>query len=309
MARTRKRDRPRTPAPRTPWALYGGVAAFALLAIAVVGFVMRGSGGATQATTGVAPGASPAAAAEGGLRQVGSIRAADYHSLLFSPAEPTTLFFGNHNGIMRSGDGGRTWGNLVERSNFDAMILGANPASPEVVWTAGHGIFSRSNDGGKNWSPFKTDLPGTDIHAFAVGSANPNVLYALVVGSGLFRSADGGASWQARGAPPVIALATGGTPETLYVGTQQGILISRDGGESYSSPVPVGGSPVVALAAAPAGGVVYAGTPSGLYRSDDEGATWIQAGYGGNVAAVAVHPVDSARVAVIDGQGKVFASG
>lgn len=33
---------------------------------------------------------------------------ADFHALAFGPTEPDVVFFGHHNGVMRSQDGGRT---------------------------------------------------------------------------------------------------------------------------------------------------------------------------------------------------------
>ena len=49
------------------------------------------------------------------------LRTGDFHALAFSPDDPNVVFFGHHNGVMRSDDGGRTWRPLVERRNLDAM--------------------------------------------------------------------------------------------------------------------------------------------------------------------------------------------
>jgi hypothetical protein len=34
---------------------------------------------------------------------------ADVHSLAFDPADPDHLYFGHHNGLLESRDGGRSW--------------------------------------------------------------------------------------------------------------------------------------------------------------------------------------------------------
>jgi photosystem II stability/assembly factor-like uncharacterized protein len=246
-----------------------------------------------------------------GFRQLGSVQAADYHALAFSPTEPNTLFFGHHNGVMQSSDGGRTWSAAVSRPNFDAMILSASPASPDVLWMAGHDVFYRSQDNGRNWTEVRSNLPGLDLHAFAVDAADPNLLYTFAVGYGLFRSLDAGTTWEplGAGAPRApTALATGGTAENLYVGTEQGVVISSDQGQSFGTPVGVGSGPVMALAAAPNSDMLYAGTPEGLYRSADGGQSWTQTGYAGDVAALAVHPTDPERVALVDRRGRVFGS-
>ena len=254
-------------------------------------------------------GSGGGATAAGAFAQVGRVHAADYHSLTFSPSDPNTILFGHHNGIMQSSDGGKSWKPAVDRPNFDAMILGANPAAPNVVWMAGHNVFYRSTDGGQTWNEVKTNLPGLDIHAFAVGATDPNSLYAFAVGFGLFKSTDGGVTWQPLGGPrQPYTLAAGGSSETLYVGTDEGVVVSLDGGVSFAAPVAVGGGPVGALAAVPNSDVVYAGSPAGLYRSDDGGRSWSKTGYSGGVAAVAVQPTNPQRVVLVDGQGKVFGS-
>lgn len=246
-----------------------------------------------------------------GFQQLGSVQAADYHALAFSPTDPTVLFFGHHNGVMQSSDGGRSWKAAVSRPNFDAMILSASPASPNVLWMAGHNVFYQSRDSGANWTEVRGNLPGLDLHAFAVSPSEPNLLYAFAVGYGLFRSTDAGETWEplAGGAPRApTALAAGGTGETLYVGTDQGVVMSRDRGQSFTAAVGMGAAPVTALAAALNSDVVYAGTPQGVFRSADGGQSWIKTGYGGDVAALAVPPTDSERVVLVDSRGRVFGS-
>jgi len=243
------------------------------------------------------------------FQQLGSVQAADYHALAFSPADPNALLFGHHNGVMQSNDGGRTWQAAVSRPNFDAMILAASPASPDVLWMAGHDVFYQSRDGGRNWTDVRSNLPGLDLHAFAASPSNPNLLFAFAVGYGLFRSSDAGATWEplGAGAPRApTALAMGGTSDTLYVGTEQGVAMSRDGGQSFSPAVRVAAAPVTALAAAPDSDLVYAGTPQGVFRSADGGQGWTKTGYGGSVAALAVQPTNPERVVLVDGRGRVF---
>lgn len=159
----------------------------------------------------------------GGGRQAGGaiavLRTADFHALAFSPDDPEGAFFGHHNGMMRSTDGGRTWSALVAQPNFDAMGLAVNRGNSRQIFLAGHDVFQISVDGGASWQPVAHDLPGTDIHGFAMSANDPNRLYAFVVRHGLFSSADGGRRWtEASSALPgdVMALAAaGGSPEIL----------------------------------------------------------------------------------------------
>ena len=252
---------------------------------------------------------SSGTSATAGFQQLATLQAADYHSLAFSPTDASVLFFGHHNGVMQSGDGGRTWRAAVSRSNFDAMILAASAANPDVLWMAGHNVFYQSRDAGGNWTEVRSNLPGLDLHAFAVSGSEPNLLYAFAVGYGLFRSTDAGETWDplAAGAPRAsTALATGGTSGTLFVGTDQGVTMSSDHGRSFTPAIRVGSAPVTALAATPNSDILYAGTPQGLYRSADSGQSWIKTGYGGDVAALAVQPTDPERVVLVDSKGRVF---
>src|SRR5438094_598024 len=61
---------------------------------------------------------------------IGTLKASDYHSLTFGPGNSNVLFFGHHDGIMGSTDGGRTWRAVVDKRNFDAMNIAFNRNNP-----------------------------------------------------------------------------------------------------------------------------------------------------------------------------------
>lgn len=171
QSRQKPRSEPRSANSR--WYLLG--AAAVLVAAGVAWLVLQ----QTRPTGTTAP--SGTSGIGSGLQQLGTLQAADYHSLAFSPTDPNVLFFGHHNGVMHSMDGGRSWRPAVSRTNFDAMILAASPATPEVLWMAGHNVFYQSRDGGKNWTEVRGNLPGLDLHAFAASGSQPNLLYAFAV--------------------------------------------------------------------------------------------------------------------------------
>lgn len=242
----------------------------------------------------------------------------DFHALAFSPTDPNVVFFGHHNGVMRSDDGGRTWRPLVQRPNFDAMGLAVSRSDPRQIYLAGHDVFQVSRDGGASWQPLSHNLPGTDIHGFAMRPDNPSHLYAFVVGHGLFTSVDGGRSWSKlsdRLPGDVMALAVaGGTPEILYAGgMRSGVLRSTDGGRSWE---PLPGSPrgVMALVVDPAAPqTVYAGADGGLYKSTDGGGTWRKLPFpGANAVALAVSPGNPQVILAVEfvrsGEGRVYRS-
>jgi photosystem II stability/assembly factor-like uncharacterized protein len=264
----------------------------------------------------------PASGQEGGASS--TLQTVDHHALVFSPTDANVVLFGHHNGVMRSDDGGRSWKPLVERSGFDAMQLAtAGRSSAGRLYLAGHDVFQVSDDGGSSWRPVPNNLPGTDIHQFALDPDNPQRLTAGVVGFGVLASNDGGRTWERLPAEPpgeLTALASaGGTPETLYAGTARlGVLRSSDNGRSWSPAAGQADSDVafrtvLALAIDPsARQTIYAGTDSGLAKSVDGGITWVALPYpGDNAVAVAVSPVDPNVVLAIASsrrQGLVYRS-
>jgi len=199
----------------------------------------------------------------------------DYHSLLVAPSDANALLLGTHQGLYRSGDGGRSW-RFDGLSGQDAMNL-SRPSS-SVVWTAGHSVLMKSTDGGQTWQDVRPDgLPGLDVHGFAVDPRDAQVVYAAVAGQGLFRSDDGGLRFgpvSARVGGAVMALAVAPDGRILAGDMQQGLLLSRDGGKTWSQALRV---QLMGLAINPTKpALVLAAGGGGIYRSTDGGRTWKQ---------------------------------
>jgi photosystem II stability/assembly factor-like uncharacterized protein len=256
----------------------------------------------------------------GGSAPLAVLRTPDFHALAFSPADPDLAFFGHHNGVLRSDDGGRTWKPLVEQRNFDAMGLAVSRADPRRAFLAGHDVFQASADGGATWQPIQHNLPGTDLHAFAISPDDANRLYAFAVGHGVFRSGDGARTWERLGQVPgdVTALAAAGgagDAEVLFLGSASaGVLRSADGGRTWAPAVNgLESRRVLSLAVDPvARQTAYAGTEGGVHKTTDGGLTWSKLPYPGkNAAALAVSPARPARllaISVTHGAGEVYRS-
>ncbi len=156
------------------------------------------------------------------------------YSLLIDPRNPATLYAGTSHGVLKSTDGGSTWtganAGLPQGWPAWAQVLAIDPANSSVLyvqkWT---GVF-KSTDGGKSWDElnarfyaFKgatTPLPDFQIQKLVIDPAHGSTMYA----GGLFKSADGGATWY--GVTVTIAGATVKNPglwtldpstSTLYV--------------------------------------------------------------------------------------------
>lgn len=234
----------------------------------------------------------------------------DYHALAFDPRDPNIVYFGHHNGIMKSTDGGVNWTPILAQG--DAMNLAV---IDNTIIMAGHEVFMRSDDGGKNWKFIPMNLPDQDIHGFAVSPASQRTFFAYIVSHGLWRSADTGATWTliSEELPEtVLSLAVvPTTPETIYAGTRdKGLLKSDDGGKIWK---PVNGFPsktALGLAQDPRDPrIIYAGTASGLVRSNADGTTWTRIGLKDkSLMTTAISRANPSRILVVDAQGRVYRS-
>lgn len=243
------------------------------------------------------------------------------------PSEPDHFYFGSVNGgVWETNDAGRTWqpifdgqpvGSIgaiaVAPSDAKVIYVGSGEADMRSDIAQGDGMY-KSFDGGKTWS--KIGLADSQqIARIAVHPSNPDLVYVAALGHpygpnaerGLYRSKDGGKTWQRilsrndsdTGAvdvkldpsnPNIIYAAlwqTRRTPWSIYPpsnGPGSGLFQSTDGGDTWTeikgngfaekpgrigiAIAPSQPQRVYAVVDAPAGGI---------YRSDDGGATWTRA--------------------------------
>lgn len=294
MSRQREREKLRIKQQRSSRLAAGGVG---LILIAGISFLLFGRGNEKNE-----------------MGPISRLTTADFHSLAFSPTKPETIFFGHHDGLLVSHNGGQDW-QPTALSNVDAMALALPESDSEVIYAAGHDVFYKSTDGGESWKPVTTNLPGTDIHGFTVDPENANQVYAHVVGFGIFGSEDGGSTWTLLSddvPPSTINLTIGSNSETLYAAAgQAGLWQSQDRGRTWMPIQNVGDPGAIVVTYVRATGRLYASTLgdlAGLYASDDNAQSWRSEGLNGTLLAIAISPLDPDHIIAINDEGEVFAT-
>ena len=152
-------------------------------------------------------------------------------SIALAPTDPTNVWVGTGetfiirpahsvgNGIYLSQDAGKTWKNMgLEKTGRIGRVV-VHPKNKNIIYAAalGHvygpqqerGVY-RTKDGGKTWERVLFVDEGTGAADLAIDPQNPNILYAAMwtihintwglrsggPGGGIYRSTDGGDTWE-----------------------------------------------------------------------------------------------------------------
>ena len=251
------------------------------------------------------------AACGGSTTTSGSLPGSDHlHALRAS--DDGALLMGLHGALWQSPDG-REWEQLGLQGQ-DAMALGvASEGAPLLV--GGHDVLARSTDGGHTFQMLAPQLPSLDIHALAQAPSDPEIVYAYVVGSGIFRSTDAGDTWTPAGAVgdqlpgDIAALAVDPQDsDTVLVGSGgNGVFRSTDQASTFVRTSDWG---ALGLAFGPQGEVLAA-TARGVDVSEDGGVSWTTLApadqFDGQPMAVAIGP-DGTRWMVTEGPRVLYRS-
>ncbi len=176
-------------------------------------------------------------------------------------------------GVYKTDDGGATWALVLKGSNLSTGCSGLalDPGNPDVLfaglwdfrrkgWTnrsggegpdapSGSALY-RTADGGRSWTPMTSathkGLPGGPWGRVevVVAPSEPKVVYALIESkaSALYRSSDGGATWEARDNSQFMVwrpfyfarLVVDPTRADRLFKPDYGLIVSEDGGRSFA---------------------------------------------------------------------------
>jgi photosystem II stability/assembly factor-like uncharacterized protein len=151
-------------------------------------------------------------------------------------------------GVYKSTDGGSTWRPLaggLPNEGLGRIGLAAAPTSPRRVYAivdAKQGGLFRSDDAGATWVKISGDTRlwgrGWYFTKVAVDPKNADTVY--VSNTALYKSIDGGKTWVpikgAQGGDDYHQLwIAADDPKRMIVASDQGAVVTVDGGESWSS--------------------------------------------------------------------------
>jgi photosystem II stability/assembly factor-like uncharacterized protein len=296
--------------------------AVSLLALALAAPVRAAAAGDAAQTNGY----DPALFAGLRYRMVGPSRGGRVTAVAGHRARRSTFFMGaSGGGVWKTTDYGHSWHNVSD-GYFATGSIGAirvADSDPDVVWVGtgsdglrsnviiGKGVY-RSDDGGTTWRHVGLEAVG-NIGALLVHPEDPDRVWVAAIGNpfapnperGVFRTADGGETWERvlfvsertgavdlEVAPddPTLIYATlwraERKPWTIISGGREGgVYRSRDGGETWAPltgglPEGLRGKADLAVSGADPDRVYVLieapGDKGGVYRSDDRGDTWRQ---------------------------------
>ncbi len=256
-------------------------------------------------------------------RSIGPLRGGRVTAVAGIASQPLVYYMGaTGGGVWKTDDAGLTWNNVsdgffrtgsvgavsVAQSSPDVVYVGMGEACLRGNISTGDGIY-KSTDAGRTW--VNVGLTDTSqIGRLRIHPTNPDLVYVAAIGHpygpnaerGVFRTKDGGKSWQKvlfvddrTGAADIDMDPS--NPNVIYATAWQvlrtpwgitstgpggGLYKSTDGGDTWTkltSGLPTSHLGKIGVAVSPANplrvwATVEADSNGGVYRSDDGGNSW-----------------------------------
>ena len=213
-------------------------------------------------------------------RNIGPARGGRVTTVTGVPSQPHTFYMGSTGGgVWKTTDAGQGWVNISDRffavgsmgavevalSNPDIIYAGTGSDGLRSNVSIGNGVY-KSIDAGKTWQHVGLKDVG-NIGGIRVHPSNPDVAFVAAIGNpfkptndrGLYRTSDGGKSWQR---VLYVSDSTGAVDVEFQPGNPNTVYASMWRGER---------KPWTIISGAREGGV---------YKSTDGGATWRKLGSG-----------------------------
>ncbi len=210
-------------------------------------------------------------------RSIGPFRAGRTVAIAGVPSQPNVFYMApNNGGVWKTTDAGRIWAPIFDGQPTGSIgVLTIAPSNPEIIYvgsgeglrrpdlSVGDGIY-KSTDAGRTWEQLGL-RDAQQIAAIIVDPKDANRLFVAALGHpygpnperGVFRSLDGGQTWQ-----KVLYKDDNVGAIDLVFDPRNSQIIFADLWASRRPPWTTSGA--------------YNGSGSGLYKSTDGGNTWRQ---------------------------------
>jgi photosystem II stability/assembly factor-like uncharacterized protein len=257
-------------------------------------------------------------------RLIGPPRAGRTLAVTGVRGQPEVFYFGSvGGGVWKSNDAGRTWNPIFDSqtiasigaiaiapSDSNVIYVGSGEADMRSSISYGNGMY-KSTDGGKTWAHIGLE-DSRQIGRIIVDPRDANKVFVAALGHaygpnqerGVFRSKDGGKSWQKilfkdENTGAIDLAFEPGNPKTIYAsqwqtrrppwsiyppsyGPGSGLYRSNDGGDHWEqitgNGLPSEGLGRIGIAFAPSNPkriyLIVDAKEGGLYRSDNSGQSW-----------------------------------
>ena len=257
-------------------------------------------------------------------RSIGPHRGGRTVAVAGDPADPLVFYFGGSgSGVWKTHDGGTYWDCVsdgflntgpvgaiaVADSDRNVVYVGTGEACSRPDVSHGDGVY-KSADGGKTWEHLGLEAT-RHIARIRIHPQNPDLVYVAAQGHlfghnperGVYRSKDGGATWElvlfkSDRAGAIDLSMDPNNPRILYAsifhflrqpweevsgGSDSGLYKSTDGGDTWTDisdnpglPAGIKGRIGVAISPAKAGRVwaLVEAEAGALFRSDNGGESW-----------------------------------
>lgn len=184
--------------------------------------------------------------------------------------------------LLKTVDGGESWSRLNRgldnRHNLSAVEVGTQDPALLFASTRGDGVY-RSDDAGASWAKVVGGLEeGLNMPLLFLSPHDDDLLYGITNEGVVWRTSDGGGRWAPVEGFDSVATTVGfapDDPDIVFVGTEDGLSSSDDGGGSWSEVAAADGAHVDAVALSPTyteDRTLFLGTAEdGVLRSVDGG--------------------------------------
>jgi photosystem II stability/assembly factor-like uncharacterized protein len=259
-------------------------------------------------------------------RSIGPFRAGRSLAVTGVRGQPDVYYFGSvGGGVWKTNDAGRTWNPIFDAEPIASIgAMAVAPSNPNVIYVGsgeadmrssisyGNGMY-RSIDAGKTWTHIGLD-DSRQIARILVDPDDAEKVFVAALGHaygpnkerGIFRSSDGGKTWQPilfkdENTGAIDLAMEPGNPKNMYAALLQtrrppwsiyppskgpgtGLYHSKDGGEHWEQltghGLPSEELGRMGIAFAPSNPkrmyLIADAKEGGLYRSDDGGETWVR---------------------------------